>query len=536
MLADRILTGGSVITVDKQNRIHEAVAIKGNKIIFTGSAEQAKDLTGETTKIIDLKGRSVVPGFIDAHIHSAVMGVNALAIDCRPSAVSSIEDIKEAIHERAKITPEGEWIRGWGYNDQYLKEKRNPNKWDLDKAAPNHPVMLTRVCNHISAHNSRSIELAGITDSPQYSKSTFIRENGELSGIMLEEAHMAMFKVALLREEEIVAGMIAANQMLLKEGITSIHDSGGYGPIQMGAFQNAVQEKKFKIRLYSMIFSFADNLEFVDSYLRVGIHSGFGNQHFKLGPAKLMIDGSSSGPTAATIKPYAIDAANYGILSHSQELVDEYISRAHRGGWQVTSHAVGDKGITVIVNAIEKAMNDQPQKDCRHRIEHCAMVNDQLLDRIEKLHIVPISNPIFLYEFGDGYMKNYGKERAFKMFTAKSFFDRGIIAAGASDCPITFSDPLLGIHLAVNRETQGGQVINPDERVTPMEALRMFTYNGAYASCEEDIKGSIEPGKLADLTVLDQDFSKTDPGKIRDIGVDMTIIDGQIEYEKEQKI
>lgn len=536
MWADLIITGGPVITVDKDDSIKEAVAVKGDKIIYVGTMEGVKTFEGENTKIIDIKGRCVVPGFIDSHLHTAVMGANSLTIDCRPSAVFSIEDIKEAVYEKSKEIPKGEWIRGWGYNDQYLKEKRHPNKWDLDEAAPEHPVMLTRVCSHISAHNSMSMSKAGLANTDKLNPATFTRLDGELSGVMMEEAHMLMCKASLMSEEEIIDGMVAANDMLLKEGITSIHDSGGYGSVQMRAIQRAIEEKKFKIRLYSMIFSFVDNLDFVDSYLNVGIRTGFGDEHFRLGPAKLMIDGSSSGPTAATIEPYAIDKNNYGILSHTQELVDEYIIRAHKGDWQVTSHAVGDKGVTVIVNAIQKAMEKYPKEGTRHRIEHCAMINDELLDRIKKLNIVPISNPIFLYEFGDGYIKNYGKERAFKMFTAKSFIDKGIIAAGASDCPITFSNPLMGIHLAVNRVTQGGQVINPQERINPMQALRMFTYNGAYASCEEDIKGSIEEGKLADLTILDGDFTKTAPDKIWDMKVDMTIIGGQVEYERGEKV
>lgn len=532
MIADLVLTRGNVITVDSKDTINEAVAIKGNKIVFTGTSEEAKNFIGEETQVIDLNGRSVVPGFIESHIHSAVMGVNSLAIDCRPSAVSSVEDIKEAVYERSKITPPGEWIRGWGYNDQYLKEQRHPDKWDLDKAAPNHPVMLTRVCNHISTYNTKAIDIAGITNTPEYSPITFTRKNNEISGVMMEEAHFAMFKAAMLTEQEIIDGMESAYKMLIKEGITSVHDSGGYGPAQFKAFQNAVEQEKFKIRLYPMIFSFAENLKLNDDFLKVGLHSGMGNEHFKIGPMKLMIDGSSSGPTAATFEPYACDPTNHGILSHPQELVDDYVCRGQQGDWQITSHAVGDKGVTIIVNAIEKAMNMYPNSKARHRIEHCGMINDELLGRIKDLGIVPISNPIFLYEFGDGYITNYGKESAYRMFTCKSFLDRGIISAGASDCPITFSDPLMGIHLAVNRETQGGQVINPDERLKPMEALRMFTYNGAYASREEDIKGSIEVGKLADLAVLDGDFTKCAPDKIWDMKVDMTILDGVIEYTR----
>lgn len=532
MPADIIFKGGNVITVDKENNIAQAVAVKGNKIIYVGSVDGVDQFADENTKIIDLKGKCLIPGFIESHIHTAVMGANAMTIDCRPSAVSSIEDIKEAIYEKAKTTPKGEWIRGWGYNDQYLKEQRHPDKWDLDKVAPEHPVMLTRVCSHISAHNSLSIAKAGLNTPENYNPETYTQSNGEFSGVMKEEAHMAMCKASLLTEKEIIEGLVAANEMLLKEGITSIHDSGGYGSVQMKAFQKAIEEKLLKIRLYPMIFSFVENLEFVDSYLNVGIRSGMGDDHFKLGPIKLMIDGSSSGPTAATLEPYAIDPTDSGILSHPQELVDDYVMRGHFNDWQVTSHAVGDKGVTVIVNAIEKALTEYPKEGTRHRIEHCAMINDELLERIKRLNIVPICNPIFLYEFGDGYIKNYGKERAFKMFTAKSFLDKGIIAAGASDCPITFSNPLMGIHLAVNRVTQGGQIINPDERIEPIDALRMFTWNGAYASFSEDIKGSIEVGKLADLVVLDGDLLQTPKEKIWDLNVDLTVIDGKIEYER----
>lgn len=245
-----------------------------------------------------------------------------------------------------------------------------------------------------------------------------------------------------------------------------------------------------------------------------------------------MIDGSSSGPTAATLEPYAVNPRNSGILSMTQEQVDDIIIKSHSLGWQVTSHAVGDRAVTMIVDAIEKALIRYPRKDHRHRIEHCAMINDNLLQRIKKLGIIPIPNPIFLYEFGDGYMVNYGKERAYKMFANKSYIEKGIIAAGSSDCPITFSNPLLNIHLAVNRETQKGQIINPDERITTKQALRIFTANGAYASFDEDIKGSIQVGKLADLVVLSESLLDVPPEKIKDISVDMTIIDGKIVYQK----
>ncbi len=215
-----------------------------------------------------------------------------------------------------------------------------------------------------------------------------------------------------------------------------------------------------------------------------------------------------------------------------QESVDKIILEAHKNGWQVTCHAVGDRAITVIINAIEKALQVYPRQDHRHRIEHCAMMNDELIKRIKKLGIVPVPQPVFLYEFGDGYMVNYGRERAYLMFPCKTFLDYGIIAAGSTDCPITFSNPLLNLHLALNRTTQTGQVINADERIKVLEALRMLTYNGAYASFEEHIKGSLEVGKLADMVVLSDSLCQVPEEQIKDLKVDRTYINGRLVYER----
>jgi len=533
MNADMIFYNGSVLTVDKNDSIVSAVAIKENKIIYTGNSADAIKYSNENTIRIDLNGRSLVPGFIDSHLHTAVLGANSLAIDCRSPGVSSIEEIKDLIKDAAKITPKGQWIRGWGYDHSKLAEKRHPNKTDLDEAAPEHPVILTRACAHISAHNSKSLEIADLKeDAPDPEGGVMDRENGKINGVMRENAHMQILKTSQPAKEELVNAMCAANDLLIREGITTIHDSGGYGSLQMGAIQDAIREGKLQIRLYAMMFSFVENLKFIEDYLKIGIHTGFGDDHYKLGPIKLMIDGSSSGPTAATIEPYQSNPNDTGILSMSQEQVDDIILRAHQSGWQVTSHAVGDRAVTMIIHAIEKALEQYPREDHRHRIEHCAMVNDQILEKIKRLGIVPIPNPIFLYEFGDGYIVNYGRERAFRMFTNKSYFDRGIIAAGSSDCPITFSNPILNMHLAMNRKTQTGQTINPDERVTIQQALRMFTYHGAYASFDEDKKGSIEVGKLADLVVLSENILDVPPDKMKDVSVEMTIIDGKTVYKK----
>ena len=532
MFADIVFCNGSVLTLDPRNTVHEAAVVKKNRIVYVGSNQEATAFIGRRTRIVNLHDKSLIPGFIDSHIHSAVIGANSLAIDCRPSSVSSIADICEAIYERTKTTPKGMWIRGWGYNDQHLKEGRHPDKWDLDKASPDHPVALTHVCNHISCYNTAAISKANISEGTAYDESVFVRRDGEFSGVMLEKAHFYMSKVAMLTDNEIEDAILAANDILIKHGITSIHDSGGYGPGQFFAFQETVKKGEFKPRIYMMIFSFSDNLELNYNFLSSGIHTGFGNEHIKIGPAKLMIDGSGSGPTAATFDEYKSRPGYYGILAYSQELLDDYVMRGHEGRWQVTSHAVGDKSVTMIVEAIRKAMDKYPIEDPRHRVEHCGMINNRLLEIINEYGIVPISNPVLLYDFGDDYINNYGRETACRMFTCKSFLNNGIISAGASNSPIACIDPLFGIHVAVNRKTKNDQIINPDERITPMEALRMYTYNGAYASFEEDIKGSIEVGKLADLVVLSGNFLRTPYDKLKDLKVEMTVIDGIIEYDE----
>lgn len=531
--ADTIFYNGHVMTVDRNNRVCEAVAVAGDRIIAVGDTEEIRALADTETKTIDLDRRSLIPGIIDAHLHMAVFGMNILAVDCRSPGVGSIEAIKEKIRAAAAIAPKGTWIRGWGYDHSKLEEQRHPNRWDLDEAAPDNPVMLSRVCAHISAHNSRSLSLAGVGDHDDPpAGGAYEKIGGVVSGVMFENAHMNMMKVSSPSQEELVCAMEAANRQLVAEGITTVHDSGGYGAAQMAAIQSAIETGLIQVRMNMMIFSFVDNLSYVNDYLKVGVRTGFGSDRFRLGPVKIMIDGSSSGPTAATKEPYASKPESRGIMSMNQEQIEDIVFRAHTGGWQVTCHAVGDRAISAMLDAIEKAQAAFPRSNARHRIEHCAMMTEGLMERVKTLDIIPVPQPVFLYEFGDGYLVNYGKERSDRMFPCGEFIKNGVLAAGSSDCPITFSNPFLNMHLAVNRETQTGQIIGKDTRISRQDALRMFTWNGAYAGFEEHLKGSIEPGKLADMVVLSEDFMAVPDAAIKEIQVEMTMIGGQIVFER----
>jgi len=532
MKADIIFTNGKVLTVDEKNSQASAVAVKGDEIVAVGTNEQISAYCNSDTKVIDLAGRSLIPGFIDSHMHMAILGMNILAVDCRSPGVKSIEDIKTLLSEKAKTVPKGTWVRGWGYDQSKLAENRHPTKQDLDEAVPDHPVILVRTCAHISVHNSKSLALGGITDNtPSPDGGIIGKDNGKLNGVMFENAHMDMLKTALPAEDELRHAVTKANELLISEGITQIHDAGGYGQIQVDVMRTMSERGEIDVKIYNFFFSFIDNLSYVDGYIKKGYNTEMDSAKFKIGPVKLMIDGSSSGPTAATLEPYTSNPSDSGIMTMEQEQIDDYVLRAHKAGYQITCHAVGDKAVTAIIDAIEKALLAHPAENRRHRIEHCAIINSELLARIKKLGIVPVPQPVFLYEFGDGYVKNYGETRVSNMFACKSYFDNDIICAGSSDCPITFSNPLLGIHLAVNRITQSGQAISQNQRVSVEQALRMFTYNGAYSCFQEDRKGSIEVGKAADLVVLSESLLDCELDKLRNIKVDMTLIDGEIVYQ-----
>jgi predicted amidohydrolase YtcJ len=395
-----------------------------------------------------------------------------------------------------------------------------------------------RVCCHIATFNTNALKYAGASGDSlkELAGGPVGQRNGVNNGVMFENACMEVLSTAQPSLEEMVDALGVISGMFLKEGITCCHDAGGHGASSMKAFQRAVELDRIKTRVITMLFALVgESTAFSNLYINSGIYTGFGNDRLKLGPIKIMIDGSSSGPTAATVEEYASAPGNHGLLSLTQEYIDDIVLRAHTAGYQMTTHAVGDKAVIMFLDAVEKALRAHPRQDHRHRIEHCAMVghNPDIIKRIKKLGIIPAAQPIFLYEFGDGYLRNFGEKRGGGMFPSASLLKAGIPVAGSSDCPVTFSNPLLNIHVAVNRETQTGQLIGPDERISVADALRMFTYNAAYVSFDEKKRGSLEAGKFADLAVLSEPLMSISPKEIKDVVVDMTFIDGQKLYDRQ---
>jgi predicted amidohydrolase YtcJ len=533
--ADLVFRKGQIVTLNKANQVVQSLAVKGNRIFYVGNDCDVESLIGEQTRVIELKGRSLVPGFIDSHTHLGLYGASKMGIDLRYPKVKSIHDIRMAISEALQDVVPGEWIRGWGYDHNRLVEKRHPNRLDLDDITPNNPVILVRTCGHISSNNSYSLKCAGIDDRTPNPKGGLIeKENGFLTGVLKEMAHVKILKDSSLSEHDLYKAIRIANDDYIRYGITTVHDAGyDEGFKQIRVMQQAYQDNALVVRVNIMIFS--DDLDYTNEFIKSGILSNFGNDNLKIGPVKLMLDGSSTGPTAATRSPYSSNPMNSGILYMSQEEINEIVTTLHMLGYQVTAHAIGDKAIEMLINSFERALNKAYKLNHRHRIEHCALVDDLLIEKIKKLKLIPVSQPGFLHDFGDGYILNYGKHRINKMFPLKTYLDHGIISAISSDSPVINPNPMLGIFAAVNRRTQSNSIISENERITVMDALRMYTINGAYASFDDSSKGSLEAGKLADLVVLSGAILDTDNEDLMNLIVEMTIVDGNVVFENSNK-
>ena len=531
MAADLIFTSGQVHTVNRDNAVVEAVAIEGGRISGAGSNADVQALAGPNTRRVDLRGRPLLPGFIDAHAHFPGVGASMGAIDCKAPGMQSITALQEAVRERAAALPAGTWIRGRGYDQSRLAEQRHPNRFDWDAVAPEHPVIFTRTCGHISSINSRAMVLAGVSDqTPDPEGGRYDRHDGRNLGVCYETAQGPVQSVAVMSRDEYREALLRANTSYLAAGGTSVHDAGGLVGPAFSPAQDLVNSGDIQVRLYGFTTVNGRNHNLV-GMLNSGLHTGFGDERLRLGAFKVITDGSSSGPTAATRDPYTSNTDDSGILYHSQDALDDLIGRAHRQGFQCTVHAVGDRAIEQTLNAMARAMHEFPRQNLRHRIEHCGITPPDLRTRIKAMGIVPAMQPAFFWEFGDGYIRNYGRHRADMMFPVKSMLAMGVIVAGSSDAPVTNYAPLFGIEQALTRATMDGDVCGPDERVDLTTAIRLHTWNGAYASFEENLKGSIEPSKLADLVVLGEDITRVPPTQIRHIPVAMTLVGGQVVHE-----
>jgi predicted amidohydrolase YtcJ len=547
--ADIVLHGGNVITVDEKKPRAQGVAVKDGRILWVGTNEGVKQAVGRGTQVRDLKGMTLVPGFIESHNHTLMFGLGLSSIDL--TQVSSIEEILRLVGERANKQKEGTWITGVGYNQNELKEKRHPSRQDLDKAAPKHLVSLRHTSAHGYVVNSLALAKAGITKDrpdPEGGKIGKDAATGELNGLLFESPAMRLVEDHMSKPmlEDLVTALGNASRKFLSEGITSAMDASVGGndiPLQIAAYQEAVERGVLKVRHNLAIWSEAvfDYCRFEESLIEaqgkllgLGIRTGLGDEKLRIGPFKIIVDGAFSTVTAVTYEPYGVDPNDRGcgVLVVEPEKLARLASVAHGLGWQLSIHGIGDKAIDVCLDSFEAAQKSNPRKDARHRLEHCTMAMPRMFDRIKRLGVIPVLQPGFIWELGDNWFRQLGKETCAQLKPFRTLLDNKILMAFSSDRPVVSGAPLLGIHSAVNQKTRTGQDYAPQEKITPQEALRCYTINGAYATFEEKIKGSIEAGKLADLVILAEDLTQVKPERIKDIPVMATMVGGELCYQR----
>ena len=471
-----------------------------------------------------------MPGIIDAHCHAGIYGTAKKQVTCSGPEVNSIQDIQGKIQQRAKDTPLDQWILGRGYREFELVEKRHPNRWDLDKVAPDHKVFLMRTCGHVAVVNSRVLKEFGIgKDTPDPDGGRFERDvNGEPNGILSEQASIMIRMQARPSEGDIAAGLQIMNRDFLELGITGIHDASGLYPEEIRQYQKAIFEDTLKLRVYLMFRSSGGENRLGESLLDSGLITGFGNKRMKVGPYKMMLDGAGSSGTAAMFEPPPGKPNDTGILYFDQKELNMRLLKAHKAGYQIAVHAIGDRALEMVTDGFENALKCIPSENHRHRIEHFGFPSERVLAKVKELGIIPILGLPFLYELGDIYAENYGPDLMQRAYPLKKLMEMGVPAAMSSDAPVISPDPLHGIYFAMNRKTKSGQLIAPEEKTGLLQVLRAYTVNSAYASFEEKEKGSLEIGKLADMIVMSENIQETPIEELLRLRIDMTILDGDI--------
>jgi predicted amidohydrolase YtcJ len=530
LYADTVFVNGNVITIDEDDSIAEAVAVKDSYIYRVGTNELINDVIGKKTKVVDLQGKTIIPGLIDSHMHPGSYGVFWIkGVKCGPD-INSIGELLDRIKEKAEKTPKGRWILGYTLDD--VKLGRYPTRWELDKVTPENPLYIQRRDGHIGIVNSLALEAGNITkDTPDPPHGKIDRdENGIPTGVLRESAKEIVFsKMPPYSEDEYYEGLKHVFNEFNELGLTTIHASMTSSK-ELKAMQKLKKRKELKIRV--CVHASGREEGMLESLIATGIQTPFGDNWLKITEIEWVFDTSTSGRTAAYYDPYIDEPDNYGILLYDQEDITDRVTRAHLAGLRVGLDGIGDRGIDRALDAIEVALKTKPVLDHRHRIEHCCYVTPTIQDRLIELNVIDASANGFLYDLGDAYKANRGEEQMRWMWPHRTLIDRGILAPAHSDCPVCSPNPWYGIYALVTRKTSSGDTLFKGEGITPLEAIKAYTIDGAYSAWEENIKGSIEKGKLADLVVLDSDPLLISHDELKNVFSLLTMVNGIIVYNR----
>jgi predicted amidohydrolase YtcJ len=532
--ADLIVTNAKVYTVDSTTPRAEGFAVKANRFLAVGSTAEVKGLAGKNTQTFDAKGMTIVPGFTDCHNHAPGATLLYEVIVGNPYEVEfvTIRSIVEKLRTKAREAAPGTWVEGYFFDDTKVQDKRELNVHDLDEVSKDHPVVVQHRGGHTSYYNSKALEIAGVTkQTPNPAGGTFDRDSlGDLNGRVTDRARGVFSRVgqrqtlsADERQKRSRDGLAFISKQFVRYGLTSVHHEGG----DLAALQEVRARGEL---LHRVSYEATGNV--LESMITSGIATGFGDEWIRFGAtSEHTVDGSFSERTMAMSGPYSGMDPNYrGNVTETQDELNKWVERVHRAGIQVNCHANGDVAIDMMLTAVERALKLFPRGDVRPKITHCTLVNDDLIRRMKALNAIPAPFTSYAYYNTDKF-HFYGEDLMKRSMAFRSFLDAGIHAAAGSDfSPGPFA-PLMGIQGMVTRKGWNGEVWGANQRVSVDEALRINTLNGAYASREEAIKGSITAGKLADFVVLSEDLQTVNPEKIKDIQIVRTVVDGKTVYQ-----
>ncbi len=533
-LERKIFYGGPIITMNEDQLFLDAVGIEGEKIIATGDIEAVKSKIGKIYKLINLNGNSMLPGFIDCHLHPIDFLQHLLNPDL--SKVHSLIELQSILKNAIEGKEADEFIIGYNFCEENFEDPILPTRTDLDEACPNNPVFVLRYDGHIGVANSRALELARINKRTKVPESGEIRkdEKGELTGVISENClSLILSKIKPPNKKDLDEAASKGFKIFARNGITSLHGIVHYGKeSEFGIFGaseismlKAIQEKILQ-NWYIMVNT-KDPLKLIE-LKNSPLDEGKKNGKFKIGSIKLFLDGSFGAKTACMFEPFSDAPGMCGFCVIEEDEIYEQMKLAHNKGFQIIIHAIGDKANRIAVNLYKRLLKEFPREDHRHRIEHASMLTEDVLEDMNKYGIIASCQPPFINSDFTWIEKRIGIKRCKYTYPFKSIMNNGVVLISGSDCPIEDTNVILGLHALV---TRNGFV--PEECLTIEEALKTYTINAAYAAFEEDIKGSIEVGKLADLVILDKNPLETSKEEIQKIQVLETIIRGKTVFKKE---
>ncbi|MCG8635411.1 MAG: amidohydrolase [Desulfobacterales bacterium] len=531
----KIYINADVVTMDSTESSAGAFGILGDRFAVTGSEEKVRHWGGPDAQCTDLKGRTVLPGFIETHNHLSYFSLRMDHADCSTPPNTGISQVLDRLKAIAKETPEEEWVFGWGFDDSLISDKRHLNRDELDNVSGKHHLVITHTSGHLGYVNSRVLEKMGIDDTtPDPEGGEIHRDSsGRATGLLKETALfpiMGLIPKPDTREikELLVRGIAIANA----NGVTGIHDAAigmeGSGTRVVRAYRELAREGRLNLRAYLTLMN-----DLYDRYHDLGIGTGFGSDTVKLGSVKLFQDGSIQGHTGWLSRPYhdRLDTGHVSQPIMSQKALDALVEKYHGAGLQVAVHGNGDAAIDSIIQAFEKAQKNHPRKDPRHLLIHCQTVREDQIPRMKACGLMPSYFVQHIHYWGDRHHDIFlGPERAARISPLASSLARGLKFTLHSDLPVTPMEPLHSIHTAVNRTTREGRTLGPDQRISPLDALKAYTTWAAMAAFDENTRGSITPGKLADWVVVSDNPLSVPADKIKDIQVLETIMGGKRVY------